>query len=159
MTWESIIQTIVSIVGGAATSGIPLYIMLRKARIDATKTEDDNALSNRSRENEIEAANKISVEAEWKRLLDFRQTELLRLQARDNEQEAKIVALQAQHMECQVKEARNDERIKMNEERIRTLEAMIFELKGTPPKRKRDAISNRDRPESTEPAAEPSAGE
>lgn len=159
MTWEAIVQTLVTVVGGAAMSGVPLWIQLRKARVDANKSETDNELSARSKENEIEAANKISVEAEWKRLLDFRQTELLRLQARDNEQEAKIVQLQSQHMECEKKEARNDERIKMNEERIRSLEEKIFELKGASRRKKSNAISNRDRPEGSLPAPESGVGE
>ncbi len=108
---EKIFQIIVPGVIGALTSGLPLYIMLRKSNREITEND------------------KISVEAEWKRILQFRSEELIRLTAKDTEQEDQIKGLQLQHMECEKKEARHAERIIINEERIRYLEITIIELK------------------------------
>lgn len=112
------IEVFASIIGGAVTSGVPLIIMLRKANMDLAKEKMS-----------IDVANKINLEAEWKRLLDLRTDEITRLNKRDDEQQKEISSLQSQHAECQKSDARNSERIKMNEERIKWLEETIIGLK------------------------------
>jgi chromosome segregation ATPase len=99
---------------GALASGIPLYIKLRKANLVFKKSEI-----------ELNESKKINTEAEWKRILEYRDAELVQLRARDEAQEKQIRDLYEKHTQCETDKARNDEKIKANDEKIKSLEAKL----------------------------------
>lgn len=122
---------------GAASTGVPLYIALRKA-VSEMKTstamlssqleESKQKLEESKQKLVLELEEKktsnvtkqrIDTEAEWKRVIDEKNGELVRLRAKDDEQELKLADLLNKHIECQKTEARNDERLK-NYERTTT---------------------------------------
>lgn len=121
----TIIASILTAMLGAMGTGIPLWIVYRKGKVEI------EGMKAALQEKQDEGANRkqINAENEWRRILDFKEQQLQSLIERDNAQQKELDALQEQHVECLKSEARNSERIKMNEERVRMLEAMILELK------------------------------
>lgn len=111
MEWIEVFKALVSAAVGAVASGVPLWYQIRKLN-NRLKTED----------NKITQREKINAEAEWKRIIEFRDAELVRLRERDDQQEKQIDDLWEKHVQCQRSEAAQAERIKANEERIKSLE-------------------------------------
>lgn len=107
----------ISVILGAAASGIPMYIQIRKMNL---KFKAD--------ENKISSKERINAEGEWKRIIEFRDAELVRLRERDDQQERQLNDLWDKHIQCQRSEAAQAERIKANEERIKSLEERVLEL-------------------------------
>lgn len=109
---DQFLNQIVPAIVGAAGSGIPLYLTLRKtlAELRDSKAKLDVELERQKNDNNN--AQKINTEAEWKRVIDEKNAELIRLRAKDDEQELKLGDLMNKHIECQKTEARNDERLK-----------------------------------------------
>lgn len=108
------LKLLLAILIGAAGSGIPLYAQLRKLNLKF-KTE----------ENKISSKERINSEAEWKRIIEFRDAELVRLRERDDQQERQLNDLWEKHIACQRSEAAQGERIRSNEERIKYSEEKI----------------------------------
>ncbi len=111
------LKILIGIVIGAASSGIPLWFKIRSLG-QKLRTED----------NKISSKERINAEAEWKRIIEFRDAELVRLRERDDQQERQLNDLWDKHIQCQRSEAAQGERIKANEERIISLEARVLEL-------------------------------
>jgi hypothetical protein len=105
---DQIMNQIIPGLVGAAGSGIPLYIALRKALAELrdSRAKLDVELERQKADNTN--AQKINTEAEWRRVIDEKNSELVRLRAKDDEQEAKIADLLNRHIECQKSEARNE---------------------------------------------------
>lgn len=105
---EQLIQLVVPGLVGAAGSGIPLYISLRKANaeIKTAQVKLDVEIEKQRNTNQQEV--RINTEAEWKRVIEEKDKELVRLRAKDDEQEKKIDDLLNKHIECQKSEARNE---------------------------------------------------
>lgn len=80
---------VLSAIGGAAITGVTLYLRLRRGIADVKKSEV-----------EVEKAAQINVEAEWKRLLDLQSLEIARLTTRVGGQDAEIRKLQDEHIKC-----------------------------------------------------------
>lgn len=117
MEWLDVIKYTISIVIGAASSGIPMWFQMRK--LGQKLREGDNKITNKER---------INAEAEWKRIIEFRDAELVHLRERDDQQERQLNDLWEKHIQCQRSEAAQGERIKANEERIKSLEERVLEL-------------------------------
>lgn len=126
--WEQIFQIALPAITGALAVGIPLWIQLRKAFAEISQGKATAELQAKERNSQIELEakkkaqemtqnDKINVEAEWKRVLNEKDTELVKLRAKDDEQEAKIDNLLTRHIECKQNEARQDERAKFYEKR------------------------------------------
>lgn len=111
------IQILISIIMGAFASGIPMYLQIRKMNLKFKA--DENKLTSKER---------INAEGEWKRIIEFRDAELVRLRERDDQQERQLNDLWDKHIQCQRSEAAQAERIKANEERIKSLEERVLEL-------------------------------
>lgn len=135
-------KTVVYVMLGAAATGIPLYRKLRKIQIEVgdgnLRLRGKEAKLTREDELEhekIEQQKKINAEAEWKRIIEFRDAELVRLRERDDQQERQLKELWDRHIECQRSEAAQGERIKSqdiriaaSETRIQTMEKQLAEL-------------------------------
>lgn len=142
MDW---LQTLVSGLLGAATTGIPLWIKLRNANIGFKKKEAELDIQIDKKKAEQVKINKIDTEAEWKRILEARNEELSTLRARDDVQEGQIKDLYQKHMECEKDKARNEAKLEAMEryykERIDRLEVELRELHNTL-RGWKDAVSN-----------------
>ncbi len=111
------LKLFLAIIIGAASSGLPLYYKLRQMGLKF-KTE----------ENKISSKERINAEAEWKRIIEFRDAELVRLRERDDQQERQLNDLWDKHIQCQRSEAAQAERIKSLEEKTKSLEERVLEL-------------------------------
>lgn len=111
------LKLFLGIIIGAASSGLPLWYKMRQM-----------SLKLRSDEGKISSKERINAEAEWKRIIEFRDSELVRLRERDDQQERQLNDLWDKHIQCQRSEAAQGERIKANEERIKSLEERVLEL-------------------------------
>lgn len=129
---EQLLSQFIPGIIGAAGSGLPLYIALRKALADLrdSKAKLDVELDRQKADNTN--AQKINTEAEWKRVIDEKNAELIRLRAKDDEQENKLTDLMNKHIECQKNEARNDEKLKnfgeTTKEQTRQIKALTTKL-------------------------------
>lgn len=133
--WEMIFQIAVPAIIGAASTGVPLWIQLRKAFAEIRQTTANADLDIKKKAKELSNADKINAEAEWRRVIDEKDKELVRLRAKDDEQEVKIENLLNRHIECKQNEARQDERAKYYERRsdeqgreIKALMSKILQL-------------------------------
>lgn len=130
--FDQFLNQLIPAIVGAAGSGIPLYITLRKALADlrTSKAKLDVELDRQKSDNVN--VQKINTEGEWKRVIDEKNAELIRLRAKDDEQENKLTDLLNKHIECQKGEARNDERLKNYEktttEQARQIKALTTKL-------------------------------
>lgn len=106
-----------AVILGAAGSGIPLWYKMRQL-----------SLKLRSDEGQVTNKERINAEAEWKRIIEFRDAEMVRLRERDDQQERQLKDLWEKHIQCQRSEATLGERVKSNEERIKSLEEKILDL-------------------------------
>lgn len=131
MEFLEFLKVFLGIVIGAASAGIPLWIKIK--RVQQQLQGGDIKLH----EQAAKAANKdkINTEAEWKRIIEFRDAELVRLRERDDQQERQITELWNKNIECQRSEAAQgakieaqNDKIRSNEERIRHLETRMDEL-------------------------------
>lgn len=99
--WMNVVwKVIVAGLLGSIATAIPLWFQIRKLN-RRFKTEDSKQ----------ESKERINHEAEWKRIIEFRDAEMTRLRERDDQQEKKITELYAMNLECQKSEARSTERI------------------------------------------------
>ncbi len=94
MEWTTILTYVGTAVGGALTTGLPLYHKFRMLSLDI-----------KERENKLKADEHINTEAEWKRILAERNEELKRLRDRDDQQDQKITDLYNKNLECRTSEA------------------------------------------------------
>ncbi len=129
---ETIMGQFIPAVIGAAGSGIPLYLTLRKALAELRDSKARLDVELQRQTNENANAQKINTEGEWKRVIDEKNVELTRLRAKDDEQENKLADLLNKHIECQKTEARNDERLKnygeTTREQTRQIKALTTKL-------------------------------
>ena len=129
---ETIMNQFIPALVGAAGSGIPLYLSLRKtlAELRDSKARLDVELQRQTNENVN--AQKINTEAEWKRVIDEKNAELIRLRAKDDEQESKLTDLMNKHIECQKSEARNEVKLtnfgETTKEQARQIKALTTKL-------------------------------
>ena len=130
--WEQIFQVALPAIVGAATTGIPLYIQLRKAFAEIRQSTENLELEVKKKAQDIVQTDVINKEAEWKRIINEKNDELVRLRAKDDEQEGKISDLLNRHIECKQNEARQDERAKFfekrSEEQGREIKALMTKL-------------------------------
>jgi len=131
-TWLEFFKILVSIILGGAATGIPLWYKLRSLnlkiqeggiKIEGQKLKLDRK-DEESRE-ELDQQKKINAEAEWKRIIEFRDAELVRLRERDDQQERQLMELWNKHIECQRTESAQAEKIKGQGERIEANEKQI----------------------------------
>lgn len=132
------VKQVITLLLGAVATGIPLWFRIK--RLEQKLKEGDQALKSgdiklRVEETRAVHKDKINTEAEWKRIIEFRDAELVRLRERDDQQERQITVLWDKHVECQRSEAAQAEKIKAqndkitsNEERIKTMETRLDEL-------------------------------
>lgn len=123
-TFPPLAQWVIAIAIGASAVGIPLYAKVRKLVQDA-KLE---SIEVHSREADVVAKEELNTAAEFQRIIKYRDDEIKRLTDRDEAQEKKIQELYDRHLECARNEARQDERSKMNAEKIITLERKVMLL-------------------------------
>lgn len=116
------LKFVLSALSGALTVGFPLWYKIRKAQqkladsgIDIRAKDEKLELEQRTKEHAFDVQGKIDSEAEWKRILEYRDAELVRLRDRDEQQEKKLQDLYDKHVSCQRNEAAQAERIKMLE--------------------------------------------
>lgn len=114
---EQVVGYILSAIVGAFSSAIPVWITLRKANADIKKQNAELLLVLRKGDADLIQEGKINTEAEWKRVIDEKERELVRLRSKDDEQEVKLTDLLNRHIECKQNEARQDERSKNLTER------------------------------------------
>lgn len=130
MDW---IQTLISLAIGAVGGALPLYFKLKNFQTKISKQVADNELEIEKKRAEHQKSNKIDTEAEWKRILEYRDAELTTLRARDEAQDRQIKDLFDKHVDCEKDKARNEARIEALErhygDQIRRLEAELQELK------------------------------
>lgn len=143
MDWlNTLFDLVVPALIGAATAGIPLWVKLRRANIklDGERYNLDRRKS--SELHELETKKQIDAEAEWKRILEFRDLELQRLRDRDEQQERQLTELRTQNLECAKRDARNEERINNQGAEIKYLKDEILQLKTrlTKPRRKKHDV-------------------
>lgn len=119
-----ILQWIIAIGIGASAVGIPLYAKIRRLVQDIKL----GAIEVDSKAADVNAKEQINAAAEFQRIIKFRDDEIKRLMERDEQQERKIQELYDRHLECARNEARQDERSKMNTEKISTLERKVMLL-------------------------------
>lgn len=118
---------------GAAVTGVPLWRQIKKIKAESAK--DAQKLGNRQVEIDEKKAqadidigqqNIINKEAEWKRIIDRQDTELLRLRDRDDAQEKQLMDLFGRFIEAQKSEARKDEQIKQLAGQVERLTALLI---------------------------------
>lgn len=131
-TWLELFKILISVLIGAAAAGIPLWRKIRKINLEIgegnIKLHGQQAKMDRKDEEareELDQAKKINSEAEWKRIIEFRDAELVRLRERDDQQERQLMELWKQHIECQRNEAAQGEKIKGQDSRIKANEDQI----------------------------------
>lgn len=119
-----IIQWAIAIAIGASAVGIPLYAKIRKLGQDIKlgQVEVD------SKEADVVRKEQLNAAEEFQRIIKFRDDEIKRLMERDEQQERKIQELYDKHLDCAKNEARQDERSKMNTEKILALERKVMML-------------------------------
>ncbi len=111
------VRLFLAVLTGAAASGIPLWFKMRSL-----------SLKLRSDENKVTNKEKINSEAEWKRIIEFRDAEMIRLRERDDQQERQLAELRQQNVNCQKNEAAQAEKIRANEERAKSNAEQIDRL-------------------------------
>jgi rubrerythrin len=135
-----VLQYLLTAFGGAAVSGVPLYALLRKIRsdaaearlkleekqavIDAQAAKDQQAIE--EKQVQIDAAKQINTEAEWKRIIEFRDAEVTRLRDRDNSQEKQILDIYNRLIESQRNEARKEEKLQGLEKQVERLTQILL---------------------------------
>jgi hypothetical protein len=119
--WQIAIPAVV----GALTSGVPLYIKLRSALSDIRKQDAEAQIAIKAKESELQDKTKINTEGEWKRILEYRDAELVQLRTKDEQQEKKIDELFKLHVDCERDKARHEERFKAQNEKIVALEKKV----------------------------------
>ena len=124
-TW----QVLLSSGMGALASGIPLYIKLRSALTKIKSGEHSLETKILTDEHDLDKQKQIDSEAEWKRILEFRDLELQRLRDRDEQQERQLTELRTQNLDCVKRDAKNEERILHQGNEIQFLKQEILELK------------------------------
>src|SRR5688572_27597270 len=117
MEWLELLKTVLSILAGAAASGVPLWYKVRslsqKLQEGGIKLRGQEAKADQKAElarEEVDQQKKINSEAEWKRIIEFRDAELTRLRERDDQQERQLLELWNKHIECQRNEAAQGEK-------------------------------------------------
>lgn len=160
MEFLELLKTLIGIFIGAAGAGVPLYLQLGKFRqelkeqrlkletqeadhkqqLEQERKEHEQKLREgdiglKDKESKSAQKDKINTEAEWKRIIEFRDAELVRLRERDDQQERQITSLWEKHIQCEKTEAAQsqkiiaqNEKIASNEGRIRNLEQRIDDL-------------------------------
>lgn len=129
-----VVQWIIAIAVGATSVGVPLYAKIRRMSQDIRSGE----IEIDGKEVDLKAQERVNADEEFKRILKYRDDEINRLHTTVDEQAKEIRGLFAAHLECAKNEARQDERSKMNTEKIQGLERKVMMLemllheKGTP---------------------------
>jgi hypothetical protein len=133
--WEQIFQIALPAIMGAVTAAVPLYIQIRKLNVDLRASVEASQIEVARQAMELSNTATINKEGEWKRLLEEKDKELVRLRSKDDEQELKLGDLLTRHIECKQNEARQDERSKFFEKRseeqgreIKALTTKILQL-------------------------------
>lgn len=108
---------VLSAVVGAFVSAVPVWITLKRTNAELKKQHGETLLLLKKGEQSLALEGKINTEAEWKRVIDEKDKELVRLRSKDDEQEGKLTDLLNRHIECKQNEARQDERSKNLSER------------------------------------------
>jgi hypothetical protein len=143
-TWLEFLKYLLSILLGAAATGIPLWYKIRQINLKMAeggiKIEGQKLKLDRKDEEareELDQQKKINAEAEWKRIIEFRDAELVRLRERDDQQERQLMELWNKHIECQRNESAQaekikgqDARIEANEKQIAAMQKQLGELLG-----------------------------
>lgn len=122
------IKIIISILLGAASAAIPLYFKMRSMGLKLKEQAQKLDLDNKTKEHKLELTNRINHEAEWKRIIEFRDQEMKSLRERDNQQEERINDLFAKYLESQKLEARCAERTIAQNDQIKFLLEKISKL-------------------------------
>lgn len=121
---EEWVKLLASAIGGAGTASVLLWYKFKSYQ-QRLKEKDQllnqqqqtNDLVTQSKEHDLRVKGQIDSEAEWMRIIQYRDNELIRLRDKDEQQEKKISDLYEKHLGCQKSEAAQGERIKMLEER------------------------------------------
>lgn len=129
---EQIMNLVIPGLVGAAGSGIPLFIQLRKANSEIKTAQAQLEVQLEKQRNTNQNDARINIEAEWKRVIDEKNAELVRLRAKDDEQETKLTDLMNKHIECQKSEARNEVKLSnfetTSKEQARQIKALTTKL-------------------------------
>ena len=114
-------QAAITLILGAIASGIPLYFKIRTMSL-SQKEKEQKFLEIK---HQLETKINIDHEAEWKRIIEFRDQELVRLRDRDDQQDKALKDLYEKHIECKRNEAQQAQRINYLDERIKRLEEIL----------------------------------
>jgi hypothetical protein len=125
MDWLS---TLISALMGAVASGVPLYIKFRNAQFELSKQGRILDLEVAHQQSEHDKSNRINTEAEWKRILEYRDAELSTLRARDEAQDRQIKDLYDKFVESEKNKARLEAIEGVNKERMAALEDKLLKL-------------------------------
>lgn len=106
----------------------PVYLTLRKVKAELSESREKLTVAMRRENSVLDEEQRINIEAQWKRVLKEREEELIRLRAKDDEQESKIGDLLNRHIECKENEARTDEKLKTSDQRRRAMNRQIKAL-------------------------------
>lgn len=124
-----LVQTLITALLGAAGGAIPLWIRLRNAQVGIKQKEAELDLAISEEKDKQSQHNKINTEAEWKRILEYRDAELLTLRARDEQQERQIKDLYEKHVKCETDKARTEARLESMEKHQERIELELAQLK------------------------------
>ena len=116
VTMEEWLKFLLSALGGASTVGFPLWWKIRKAQQKLQAGDQDlrkGDVDVQTKEHQLKVSTQIDSEAEWKRIIEFREADLVRLRDKDEQQEKRINDLYDKHVACQKNEAAQAEQIKM----------------------------------------------
>lgn len=124
---------LLSSIGTLVTAAVPLYIKFKNAIFSLDKKRAELDLALKAQVQEQSKTTKIDAEAEWKRILESRESEIAALRARDELQDKQIRDLYDKHLDCEKERARNEERIKAvekhSDDKIKSLQDQIQDLK------------------------------
>lgn len=112
---DEVLKWLLSALSGALTVGLPLWWKFRKAqqKLEAGAQElKKGDVDVQSKEHQLRVITQIDSEAEWKRIIEYRETELVRLRDKDEQQEKRINDLYDKHLACQKTEAAQAQQIK-----------------------------------------------
>lgn len=108
-----------SAVAGALTAGVPLWYKFKRMQLRIKEGNVDL----QTKEHTFNVQSKIDSEAEWKRIIEYRDAELVRLREKDEQQEKKIQDLYEKHIECRTSEARQGEQLTALNKKVETMDA------------------------------------
>ena len=114
-------QAVVTMIIGAIGSAIPFYFKIRSMSL-AYKEKEHKFLEV---SHQLNTKMNIDHEAEWKRIIEYRDQELVRLRDRDDQQDKALKDLYEKHIECKRNEAQQAQKINYLDERVKRLEEIL----------------------------------